>query len=77
MQASAACMHSTHELRFCKTSGGVLLQAMIPFSEEELAYIEKLNPEADCDLLRRELPWLRKECLRTLTVATTFLKVIV
>ena len=48
---------------------------MIPFDEEELAYIAKLDPEADCELLRRELPWLRDECLRTLTVATTVLKV--
>ena len=48
---------------------------MIPFTEEELKYIEKLDPEADCELLRQELPWLREECLRTLTIATTVLKV--
>ena len=47
---------------------------MIPFDDEELAYIANLDPESDCDLLRRELPWLRDECLRTLTIATTLLK---
>ena len=48
---------------------------MIPFDEDELAYIARLDPEADCELLRQELPWLRDECLRTLTIATTLLKV--
>ena len=47
---------------------------MIPFDEEELAYIAQLDAEADCELLRRELPSLRDECARTLTIATVFLK---
>jgi hypothetical protein len=51
-----------------------LLQAMMPFSKEELAYIAKLDPAADCELLRRELPALRPECGRTLQVATALLQ---
>ena len=46
----------------------------MPFSEEELAYIERLDPAADCELLRRELPALRPECGRTLQVATALLQ---
>lgn len=49
-------------------------QAMMPFSEEELEYIAALNPAADCELLRRELPALRPECGRTLQVATALLQ---
>ena len=51
------------------------LQAMIPFDDEELAYIAALDPDADVELLRRELPSLRDSCLRTLEVSTTLLKV--
>jgi hypothetical protein len=47
---------------------------MMPFSKEELAYIAKLDPAADCELLRRELPALRPECGRTLQVATALLQ---
>jgi hypothetical protein len=47
---------------------------MMPFSKEELAYIERLDPAADCELLRRELPALRPECGRTLQVATALLQ---
>lgn len=46
----------------------------MPFSKEELAYIERLDPAADCELLRRELPALRPECGRTLQVATALLQ---
>lgn len=49
-------------------------QAMMPFSDEELRYIENLDPEADVALLQRELPSLRVESLRTLQVATSLLK---
>ena len=49
---------------------------MIPFDDEELAYIAALDPDADVELLRRELPSLRDSCLRTLEVSTTLLKVI-
>ncbi len=49
-------------------------QAMIPFSEDELEYIARLDAEADMDLLRRELPSLREESLRTLQVATILLQ---
>lgn len=49
-------------------------QAMMPFSEEELKYIAALDPAADCELLRRELPALRPECGRTLQVATALLQ---
>lgn len=48
---------------------------MIPFDEEELAYIAALDPVADVELLRRELPSLRDSCLRTLHVSTMLLKV--
>ena len=57
----------------CVTSGGGE-QAMIPFSEDELEYIARLDAEADMDLLRRELPSLREESLRTLQVATILLQ---
>jgi hypothetical protein len=49
-------------------------QASIPFSEEELEYIEALDPLYDCSLLRDELPSLREACLRMLMLSTTFLK---
>ena len=47
---------------------------MIPFDDEELAYISALDPAADVELLRRELPNLRASCLRTMEVSTTLLK---
>ena len=50
------------------------MQAMIPFSVDELEYIARLDAEADMDLLRRELPSLREEALRTLQVATILLQ---
>lgn len=46
----------------------------MPFSEEELQYIDSLDAEADVGLLQRELPSLRVESLRTLQVATALLK---
>jgi len=49
-------------------------QAMMPFGAEELEYIARLDPKADADLLRRELPCLREESLRVLEVSTTLLK---
>ena len=50
------------------------MQAMMPFTEEELAYIDRLDAQADVDLLRQQLPCLRVESLRTLQVATTLLQ---
>ncbi|KAJ4962078.1 hypothetical protein NE237_021988 [Protea cynaroides] len=49
-------------------------QASIPFSEEELKYIENLDPVKDSEMLRRELPMIRKACLRVLVLCTNFLK---
>jgi hypothetical protein len=49
-------------------------QALMPFGPEELEYIAKLDPRADSDMLRRELPGLREESLRLLEVSTTLLK---
>jgi hypothetical protein len=49
-------------------------QASIPFSKDELEYIEKLDPGYDCTLLRKELPTMREACLRMLVLSTTFLK---
>ncbi|KAI4386429.1 hypothetical protein MLD38_004361 [Melastoma candidum] len=49
-------------------------QASIPFSEEELKYIEMLDPLSDCEMLRAELPMIREACLRVLVLGTVFLK---
>ena len=49
-------------------------QASIPFSDDELDYIKKLNPGNDCDMLRMQLPMIREACLRVLVLCTIFLK---
>ncbi|KAI3696186.1 hypothetical protein L1987_79196 [Smallanthus sonchifolius] len=49
-------------------------QASIPFSEDELDYIESLDPYHDSEMLRNELPMIREACLRVLTLCTIFLK---
>ncbi|GMH15251.1 hypothetical protein Nepgr_017092 [Nepenthes gracilis] len=49
-------------------------QASIPFSEDELDYIENLDPLWDCEMLRSELPMIREACLRVLVLCTIFLK---
>lgn len=49
-------------------------QASIPFSDDELAYIEKLDPVRDSEMLRCELPVIREACLRVLVLCTIFLK---
>jgi hypothetical protein len=49
-------------------------QASIPFSEEELEYIADLDPARDAEMLRMELPMIRKACLRVLVLSTIFLK---
>jgi len=49
-------------------------QASIPFSEDELDYIDKLDPYEDCRMLRSELPMIREACLRVLVLCTIFLK---
>lgn len=49
-------------------------QASIPFSEDELSYIENLDPARDCEMLRMELPMIREACLRVLVLCTIFLK---
>ncbi|KAK7407459.1 hypothetical protein VNO78_09408 [Psophocarpus tetragonolobus] len=49
-------------------------QSSIPFSEDELAYIEDLDPYRDCEMLRMELPMIREACLRVLILCTIFLK---
>jgi len=49
-------------------------QASIPFSDDELDYIEKLDPGKDCDMLRMQLPMIREACLRVLVLCTIFLK---
>ncbi|GAB2280153.1 Phosphatidylinositol 4-kinase gamma 7 [Dionaea muscipula] len=49
-------------------------QASIPFSEDELEYIENLDPVRDCEMLRSELPIIREACLRVLVLCTIFLK---
>ncbi|KAF9674207.1 hypothetical protein SADUNF_Sadunf10G0103600 [Salix dunnii] len=49
-------------------------QASIPFSDDELDYIKKLEPGNDCDMLRMQLPMIREACLRVLVLCTNFLK---
>lgn len=49
-------------------------QASIPFSDDELEYIQKLDPFKDCEMLREELPMIRVACLRVLVLCTIFLK---
>ncbi|XP_076918904.1 phosphatidylinositol 4-kinase gamma 5-like [Bidens hawaiensis] len=49
-------------------------QASIPFSEDELEYIEKLDPYRDAEMLKNELPMIREACLRVLILCTVFLK---
>lgn len=49
-------------------------QASIPFSEDELEYIDKLDPFKDSEMLRMELPMIREACLRVLFLCTVFLK---
>ncbi|KAI3818348.1 hypothetical protein L1987_12153 [Smallanthus sonchifolius] len=49
-------------------------QASIPFSEDELDYIEKLDPYHDSEMLKTELPMIREACLRVLILSTVFLK---
>ncbi|KAL3824009.1 hypothetical protein ACJIZ3_020038 [Penstemon smallii] len=49
-------------------------QASIPFSEDELEYIGKLDPVRDSEMLRSELPMIREACLRVLFLCTIFLK---
>lgn len=49
-------------------------QASIPFSDDELEYIEGLDPVRDVEMLRSELPMIREACLRVLILCTIFLK---
>ncbi|XP_022881869.1 phosphatidylinositol 4-kinase gamma 5-like [Olea europaea var. sylvestris] len=49
-------------------------QASIPFSDDELEYIENLDPITDSEMLRSELPMIRDACLRVLVLCTIFLK---
>eukprot|EP00798_Chlamydomonas_sp_ICE-L_P023283 gene23283-30518_t len=49
-------------------------QSMQPFTEDELLYIKALDIEADKEMLRKELPSLRPECLRVLELGTTLLQ---
>lgn len=49
-------------------------QASIPFSEDELKYINHLDPFRDSEMLRMELPMIRDACLRVLVLCTIFLK---
>ncbi|KAL8142305.1 hypothetical protein V2J09_015337 [Rumex salicifolius] len=49
-------------------------QASIPFLEDELEYIKNLDPDRECEMLRKELPMIREACLRVLVICTIFLK---
>ena len=48
-------------------------QALKPFSEKSLKYIESIDPVKDCELLRKKLGF-REICLRNFRIAQTFLK---
>jgi len=49
-------------------------QASVPFSEEELDYIARLDPVKDAEMLRMELPMIHEACIRVLVLSTIFLK---
>lgn len=49
-------------------------QASLPFSEDELEYINRLDANKDAEMLRLKLPMLRESSLRILILCTTFLK---
>eukprot|EP00250_Pteridium_aquilinum_P019289 c24380_g2_i1 orf=403-2586(-) len=49
-------------------------QASVPFTEEELDYIEKLDAVKDAEMLREHLPMLREACHRMLILSTAVLK---
>ncbi|KAF6149444.1 hypothetical protein GIB67_016982 [Kingdonia uniflora] len=49
-------------------------QAFVPFSESEAEYICRLDHKKDAKLLRAELPSLRENSIRILTICTIFLK---
>ena len=49
-------------------------QASIPLSEDELEYIENIDPIRDADMLQSELPMIQEACLRVLVLCTIFLK---
>lgn len=49
-------------------------QASVPFSEEELDYIARLDPVKDAEMLHMELPMIREACIRVLVLSTIFLK---
>lgn len=75
-RARQLCSSATAWPTMCRPEQAAgLVQAMLPFSKEELDYIARLDVEVDCRLLRRELPWLREAALRTLTISTLVLQV--
>lgn len=49
-------------------------QASMPFSAEALAYVAKLDPLRDAEMLRRELPLLREPCIRLLQLTTILIQ---
>jgi len=49
-------------------------QSKQPFSKPMLEHIEKLNVDSDIQMLQKQLPSLRKECLDTLKICTMFLQ---
>lgn len=49
-------------------------QSSLPFSSDELAYVASLDPFADAETLRAELPALKEPAIRILTLCTIFLK---
>lgn len=49
-------------------------QATNSFSEDKLEYVAKFDPVKDSDMLRKELPMMRKACLRILVLCSIFWK---
>lgn len=48
-------------------------QSKVPFSEEELKFIEEINPAKDVEILQSKLGF-RQICLRNFRIAEIFLK---
>ncbi|XP_057549847.1 phosphatidylinositol 4-kinase gamma 8-like [Amaranthus tricolor] len=49
-------------------------QSSIPFSDDEMNYISKLNPFEDAKLLRTQIPSLGEASIRVFVICTIFLK---
>ncbi|KAL1536573.1 phosphatidylinositol 4-kinase gamma 7-like isoform X2 [Salvia divinorum] len=65
--------HTCTFFSYCIVLSLTILVA-IPFLDDELEYIENLDPDRDAEILRSELPMIRDACLPVLYLCTTLLK---